>query len=127
MANNFPHHYPRFESIAFSDAPKVMDHVYSYLYPESWDSASGLIVNRHGEYHLKYGVAVPDKKLCEANPRVGYFVAQNPRWEQGDELACIAEMNISVLTNYIKKRIAKYFARISTDKSKAKEASYAAK
>ena len=82
------------------------------LLAERWQRDLGLIVNNRGDYHLKFGLAAPDKKLCENNPRVSYFVSKNKDWQQGDELACFAEMNVSVLINYLKKRLSKNVSKL---------------
>lgn len=104
MGNNFPTHYPRYEAATPSAHAALMAKVYGKMYKETWDQSSGTIKNNQ-DYRLKLGVAAPDKRLKELNPRVAYFLGKNPQWHNGHELACIAEMNFSVLTHYIGKKL----------------------
>ncbi len=107
MANNFPLHYPRIEESTPALYQQMMDEVYQQLYPDTYAAEQNLIRNAGKSYHLKEGVAAPQAGLIQAFPRIRFFVERNPLWHEGDELACIAEMNLGVLSAYLIKAIKK--------------------
>lgn len=107
MANNFPVHYPRFEQETPPEFQSMMDHVYSELYPDTYEPGADLIHNEGHSYRLKTGVAYPSESLVAGLPRVRYFVEKNPNWHLGSELTCIAEMDYMVLVRYLSKALKK--------------------
>ncbi|MEN3332844.1 MAG: hypothetical protein V7641_2209 [Blastocatellia bacterium] len=92
MANNFAEHYPRCERSTPARIKRLMDAFYTTLYPNAYDSATGLIETSGNAYRLKSAVAPIPARLIETNPRIAFFEQRNPRWPQGCELACIARM-----------------------------------
>ena len=107
MANNFSEHYPRFERPTPARARRMLDAFYSTLYPEHYDSKTGLIESQIDAYRLKPGVAGIPTALLKSNPRIAFFEQRNPRWCEGAELACIARMTVLMPFQYALKVLMK--------------------
>ena len=100
MANNFREHYPRFERPTPRRAKLIMDSFYSVLYPTDYNQQSGLIKTPGQSCRLKPGVAAIPTALLESNPRIAFFEQSNPRWREGEEMACIARMTLLMPFQY---------------------------
>ena len=111
MANNFPVHYPQLEVATPPDMKELMKAVYGSLYPDTYDSERDLLQNAGHSYHLKQGVAAPTPEMVAQLSRVKFFVEKNPGWSSGNELTCIAAMDLSVVTGYLSKRVRKSLRR----------------
>ena len=107
MANNFSEHYPRFERPTPARARRMLDAFYSTLYPEHYDSKTGLIESQIDACRLKPGVAGIPTALLKSNPKVAFFEQRNPRWARGAELACIARMTLRMPFQYVLKVLMK--------------------
>ncbi len=94
MANNFSEYYPRFDQEIPAKEKNLMDQFYSSLYPGKYHSESNLIVSEKCMGKLKDGIAKIDQELMDSSPKIAFFQKSNPRWEEGDELTCIARMTI---------------------------------
>ena len=96
MANNFPVHYPRHEKPTPPDMQHIINAFGHTLYPEHYHAESGVIQFSHQHLKtkdcLKAEVTPITSAMCDSNARIAFFATQNPHWEKGDELACIAEM-----------------------------------
>jgi hypothetical protein len=100
MANNFTEYYPRFDKPTPADKKALLDNFYSTLYASDYDAASGLIQPKGEACHLKTGVANISPSLIESNPKIAFFQSANPGWQQGFELACIAQMTLWMPLQY---------------------------
>jgi hypothetical protein len=100
MANNFAEYYPRFDRPTPADKKELMDGFYATLYPQGYDAASGLIYPATEACQVKTGVANISSTLMEGNPKVAFFQSANPGWQQGHELACIAQMTLRMPFQY---------------------------
>ena len=107
MANNFSEHYPRFERPTPARVKLMLDAFYSTLYPDRYDSKTGLIESQTDGSRLKTGVAGIPAALLKSNPKVAFFEQRNPRWSQGAELACIARMTLRMPFQYALKVLMK--------------------
>jgi hypothetical protein len=107
MANNFAEHYPRYEKPVPTRIKRLMDAFYTALYPNAYDSATGLIETPGETYRLKSAVAPIPAPLIETNPRIAFFEQRNPRWREGCELACIARMTLMMPLRFALKVILK--------------------
>lgn len=96
MANNFSEHYPRYEMSTPPDKKELADAFYKNLFAPFYDSRMGRIRFTERACHLKYGVADISPELLTTNPRIAFFQRVNPHWEQGEELACMARMTLSM-------------------------------
>jgi hypothetical protein len=100
MANNFPEHYPRYETATPPDRQRILEAFARSLFPDEYDPATGLITFSGDAGHLRPDTAPIDPALVEANPRVAFFAARNPTWQQGTELGCIARMTWTLPLRY---------------------------
>ena len=66
------------------------------LYPEEYNDRTGVIEYRTVKDKLKMGVAdITDKEL--RNPDIRFFLQANPDYAQGDDLVCIARIDMDNL------------------------------
>ncbi len=126
MANNFKIHYPRFEKSTPRNIKKIIDGFSNTLYPHNYKNGTGIISFSPEEKKdfLKVGVAPISKEMIDNNPRIAYFSKVNPKWTEGDELACVAEMTFALPVQYFLKTLKKLFIR--NIKGFSKETSYEA-
>jgi len=96
MANNFTEHYPRREQATPTWAKGLMDEVYGKIFPDAYESETGLIRSIGEACRLREGVAEPNDRQAQNNPRIAYFLSQNPDWKEGVELGCIARFRLSM-------------------------------
>ncbi len=115
MANNFKTHYPRFETETPAPVKQIIDHFSQTLYPEHYDEEHGIIQfsDQHANFKdcLKADITPITDDLIASNQRIAYFASQNRRWQQGDELACVAEMTFSMPIYYQMKLMRKMWRR----------------
>ena len=116
MTNNFPVHYPRFEKKTPTLTQETMNTFYSLRYPKGYDAAAGLIRIPQENGALKYDVAEIDTEKLLKYPRIRFFVDKNPQWQQGVELACIAQVDMTISLRYVVKRIKKIFTTKGSQK-----------
>jgi hypothetical protein len=118
MANNFPVHYPRHEQSTPAPMQQIIDAFGHTLYPEHYHAESGIIQFSHQQLKtkdcLKAEVTPITSDMCAGNQRIAFFAEQNPHWEKGDELACIAEMTFAMPFAYALKTFKKRGKRRST-------------
>jgi hypothetical protein len=107
MANNFAEHYPRYERSVPPRIKRLMDAFYTALYPNAYDSATGLIETPGETCRLKSAVAPIPARRIATNPRIAFFEQRNPRWRDGCELACIARMTLRMPLRFALKVILK--------------------
>lgn len=103
MANNFKTHYPRHESKTPSKYKNLIDAFYSARFPDYYNPSNGLIEFDSHSCSLKEKIAEVTPELL-SNPRVRFFAENNPQWERGFELACLAEMTMLMPIQYILKK-----------------------
>jgi hypothetical protein len=116
MANNFGEHYPRFERPTPKSRQRILDVFCTRLYPGRYDRESGVIRFERAPSRLKEGVAPIGERLLRENPRVAHFQKLNPRWRDGEELACIARMTLLMpLLHSLKRRFKKRSPRASLE------------
>ena len=106
MANNFNVHYPRFEEHTNPHHQELMDSFYSGKFSEKYKGAENLIVPSGETCHLKTDIADIHCNMLEL-PRVKFFQDKNPKWQEGTELCCIAEMSITMPPKYMLKKMIK--------------------
>lgn len=105
MANNFPEHWPRHEAPTPSSRQAILDGFASQLFPAYYRHTSGLIEFPQNSGRLRQGVAAATEALTSQNPRIQFFVNQNPQWAEGVELACVANMSWTMPVRYALKAI----------------------
>ena len=120
MANNFKEHYPRYEQKTPNDKKWIMDSFGKELYGKYYDHNKGIITYSKHEANikdcLKSDITPITKEMLFANDRIKFFAEQNPDWQAGDELACIAKMTFSMPFYYQYKVIKKLLNRRKNSK-----------
>lgn len=113
MANNFSTHYPRFERETPKGMQLVIDGFSKLLYGDYYNNETGLISYPESKNKdaLKVGVTPITEEMKRKNPRIAFFSQQNPEWQRGDELACVAEMTFALPIQYLVKTINKNVKR----------------
>ena len=99
LANNFTHHYPRHEQETPVEIQSIMDSFASELYPQNYNPKNGVIEFDGIHDHLNSGVAPITNKMMK-NSRIAFFTNQNPGWEKGSELVCLAEFDLGLPFRY---------------------------
>lgn len=93
--------YPHW-SIDRSDLKPLLDFLAQDKFGEFYDSNSGIIAYEHSRGHLKRDFAAPlEQEMMK--PSVQFFVERNPKYSEGDELACICEFDDTNLRPFTKR------------------------
>lgn len=82
--------YPRHDSPTPPFEARLIETLAMTRYPGQFDPATGLIEHREGHDRLKEDLDSTPRR--QRNPHVAFFVARNPRYGEGVELACVAEI-----------------------------------
>jgi len=88
--------YPRHDVATPPDQQRLLDTLASARYPETYDSANGVVRLDHPT-PLRSGVAPPTERRRQ-NPHVAFFLETNPGYPEGDELVCLTQVQRSNLT-----------------------------
>ena len=88
--------YPTFRRPTPAHEQAVMDAYAKALYPDEYDAASGVIVYRHEKDRLRPGVADADEHRLK-NKDIAYFCERDPDWQQGNDLVCLARMDVAAM------------------------------
>ena len=98
----FREYFPRHDAPTPAFEQGVLDDVARRKFGACYSPATGLI-----EFPTSHGQLKPDLALVpkgrEDDPRVRFFVARNPRFAQGSELACIGRLTPSNLRGLCRK------------------------
>ena len=93
LANSFPRGTPRHDRDADPSLQRLLDRLATERYAEQYDPRSGVIRYATAHERVRAGVAPITADLLR-NPHVRFFVKRNPGHEDGDELACLAEVRL---------------------------------
>lgn len=102
MARNFSDCWPYPGRATPSFEQNVMNIFYQAKFGERYDSKCGRILCGDGEDACRVGqdIAPISQEMRRRNFLIDAFAAFNPRWERGEELACIARMTLSMPLRY---------------------------
>jgi hypothetical protein len=100
MANNFPVHYPRHEAPTPPGMQRLLDALATQAFGQHYSAADGLIRFPRALGRVREEVAPISEEECASNPRIRFFAERNPRWAEGTELACLAEMTFLLPLEY---------------------------
>lgn len=93
MVRHFPRSHPRWDLEFPADLRAARDEYYSERYGDAYDADSGLIRFAKSHGAVRGHLADPQGATTK-NPHVQYFLARNPGYAEGHELACIAEIRL---------------------------------
>ena len=115
MANNFKNHYPRHEEVTPTKEKSIIAAFSKSLYGEYFNEKSGIISfsKVSSKDCLKAEITPITKELLLKNDRIKFFAETNPGWENGNELACVAEMSLGMPLYYQMKIMKKQWKKIT--------------
>lgn len=109
LANNYNHYYPCFNSQTPKLYQGLLDDISSSFFEDRYNKETGIISFEGKHERLKDFTAPITDQMMEKYPRIKFFQESNPNWKEGEELACIGEVNWRLFYTYpyklIKKRI----------------------
>lgn len=94
LANNFLQYYPRFDKETPQSQKNLIEALSERFYPGKFNPKTGVIefgINEHE--HLKESIAPITRDLMDRYPKIKFFNSHNPEWKNGNELACIGEVD----------------------------------
>lgn len=103
MANNFAYHYPRLDQETPPEYKTLMNEFYAKKFGEHYHADTGIIAYEGRSCALREHVADITPELMQ-EPRVAFFQQQNPKWQDGHELTCIAKMTVWMPFKYALKK-----------------------
>ena len=122
MANNFKEYYPRYDQDIPKDKKQILDSFGKELYQDYYYPEKGIIsftghsINTSKDC-LKDSITPITKEMILGNRKIRYFADQNPNWQKGDELACLAQMTLLMPFQYqakvLRKKIIRIFGQLS--------------
>ena len=85
--------FPRFDRQESDALAKLRAQLCTKRFGTQYISDRGIVRFEHGATPLRPGVAdIPHQRLSD--PHIKFFAKQNPGWHLGDELACIASLEV---------------------------------
>lgn len=112
MANNFTVYFPRHDRPTPQKYQSAMHLFYSERFDDKYDSKRGLITSDHKEKPFVREDKTQMTPDLLTNSKIKFFQECNPEWMNGDELACIAEVNFATLARYPVKRLLRKLKRL---------------
>lgn len=106
LARNFPTHYPRHDRPTPRFAQAVIDLLSKDKFGDAYRPEQGVLRFETCQGRLKRGVAPVDEALL-AFPDIRFFVQQNPRHAEGDELCCLGRVDLAFPTYFLTRQLTK--------------------
>jgi len=88
----FADYWPRHSKPTPSFETRLISHLGTLKFGSHYDVDAGLVSFGGRRERLRCGVADVDDAR-QKDPDVAFFVERNPRWADGDELVCVAEIH----------------------------------
>lgn len=117
LTNNFPTAFPRRSAAPPAPLRALRDKVAVQWWGGDYDLASEVVRFAQARDRVRNGVAALDPATL-VHPDVAFFVERNPRWADGDELVCFAEIDFALGVRWINKTMRRAF-RLSPTTSPA--------
>jgi len=111
MRRNFPRSYPSLEGPIPSDLVDVKHSFYSKKFGTHYKPETSLIDFGKSLGRVKDQLAVPTSRDM-GNPDVRFFLEKNPRYYDGVELACIADIRWQDIVHIICKYTIPFYAKV---------------
>jgi hypothetical protein len=100
MANNFPVHYPNVDGPTPEPQQRLMHEFGRRLFGPAYHPETGIVRFPESRGQLRTGIADISPELRQQNVRVAMFDSLNPHWKSGEELLCLARMNLAMPIKY---------------------------
>lgn len=104
LSRNFPEHWPRHGRATPRWERGALDLLAHGRFGAAWDPDAGVIRFGGPSARLREGVAALDEQALEAED-VRFFLRSNPGHAQGDELACLGRIGITLWLGYLAKQV----------------------
>ena len=91
LIHHFPRSFPRVDRGAQPRLQQTLQEVSSNRFGRAFNPITGVISYETSHERVRHDVAPIDRPLL-SDPHVAFFAARNPRYAQGDELACLARV-----------------------------------
>jgi|WetSurMetagenome_2_1015567.scaffolds.fasta_scaffold00706_9 hypothetical protein len=103
---HFKEFHPTFRRATPSDIKRILDAICKEKFGNRYDPATGIVRSRREHDFLKAEhAAIPEGR--DRNPDVRFFCEANPGYRDGDELACLTDIDAG---NYIPACYSRYMA-----------------
>ncbi len=116
LVRNFPAHWPNHEHSCPVWERGLIESICQARYGSAWQAERGVVSFGEEQPVLKSAVA-PITPDVLALPEVAFFVAANPGYRQGDELAMIARVDaaavVSMAAKWLRKALRRRTTRVS--------------
>ncbi len=100
----FHQFFPRHDQVTPAREQNILDALASTRYPDFYDRESGLIVFQESRGNLTHDLAeIPAHRM--RSPHVRFFLSKNPRFAEGHELACVAEISAENMRSYASRMV----------------------
>lgn len=104
LTNNFPTAFPRRAHVAPAALIALRNKVAADWWGNEYDATSEILTWADARDRVRSGVAALDAKTL-AHPDIAWFVEKNPRWSEGQELVCFAEIDFALGARWIAKTV----------------------
>ena len=104
LTNNFPSAFPRRGAVPAGSLRALRDRVASAWWGSAFEGEAEIVRFHDARDRVRTGVAALDPATL-AHPDVAFFLAKNPRWAEGDELVCFAEIDFALAARWLKKTV----------------------
>lgn len=88
--------YPNYRMETPEYEQKIIDAYASHLYPDEYNSKTGVIEYKKVKDKLKDGVANVGEREMK-NKDIAFFCKANPNFADGNDIACLAKIDINIL------------------------------
>ena len=104
LTNNFPTAFPRRSHVAPDSLVVLRNKVATEWWGAEYDATSEILTWADARDRVRSGVAALDPQTL-AHPDIAWFVEKNPRWSEGQELVCFAEIDFALGARWIAKTV----------------------
>jgi hypothetical protein len=104
LTNNFPTAFPRRAHAAPDSLVALRNKVATDWWGSEYDASTEILTWADARDRVRSGVAALDAQTL-AHPDIAWFVEKNPRWSEGQELVCFAEIDFALGARWIAKTV----------------------
>jgi hypothetical protein len=113
------HYWPSHQTSALDSGLEAMlDRIASHKFGAAWERASGLIRFAHSRGQLRPDLAEVRAHLRE-RAEIAFFLDKNPRYAQGEELACLTLLELANLRGVARRAFLKGHAEAISEQGEA--------
>jgi hypothetical protein len=98
----FEKYYPAYDKVKEADLFPIINACANNMYGESWDPSKKVIAFEKSHGELKKIHSETTFKKVKSSPHISFFLERNPGFEKGDELTCMAELNVDNMRRFAK-------------------------